>query len=75
MEKAFLLSACLIFIACGVLVIMKPQCAIDLYKKFFKQFPIIKNISEDHFVGKSSYIIILGVLLIVVGVLGMIPIL
>ena len=68
MEKIIVKWVCLILVLLGLFIIFKPNYVIEQVKKFYSNYPIIKYAGLKELTSRKVFIIIVGFIFIIIGV-------
>ena len=65
-----LISICII--AFGIFLIIKPSIIIQKLKLFYSRYPIIRYAGEKQLISRPQFVVILGIIIILIGILSLI---
>ena len=73
-ETVFQTMGALILVGIGLFLVLKPGRVAEALKGFYSNYPLVRYAGERQLKSRNSFILILGVALILLGMVGLLSI-
>lgn len=69
MEKIFLKVFSILIIGVGIFLVNRPNILINKLRSFYSRYPIVRYAGEKQLTSRPQFIIIVGIVAIIIGVI------